>query len=505
MLDRMADIYLVFISTVCFTLLLRYLLQFYCVKRRAPGPWGFPIVGHIPLFGAKPTKTFKKWRNEYGDVFRIRLGSWNTVVLNGLSTIKEALERPGDVLSSRPNFVSTQMIRKVQENEGFPFAPFNEAYLKQRKLTAKALRKFTHIRNHQVEDLICHEVEKLAIDCLQCKGIPLDISETITLSSGVVIYNVLIGNDDKGDDVRNDESFQQYIKSSQDFVEFVGSASAIDALPWLRFILRDKAAKFAQFAIRAWTLLQPKIQQHRETFDINNLQDVTDVFLAANLPQQVNDKTVEITERRQLHTLDHLFGAGFETVSTTLKWAILYMTAYPEVQRKVQFEIDTIVGNCRSVTVADKARLHYTQATILETLRASCIAHLAIPRSTLTETKINGFDIDKDTVIIMNLHSISHDASLWENPEEFKPERHLDTNGMLDKRSPVVQFGLGRRRCVGEHLARNELFLYFSLLLQRLTFEKPKDDYLDLEPVAKLVNTPKPFRVVVKGRTQFLM
>jgi hypothetical protein len=73
-------------------------------KTYPDGPFGFPIIGHLPLFGNYPPKTFMKWWNSYGDVFSIRLGSWNAIVVNGYNAVKAAAEHPDDVFSGRPNF-----------------------------------------------------------------------------------------------------------------------------------------------------------------------------------------------------------------------------------------------------------------------------------------------------------------------------------------------------------------------------------------------------------------
>ena len=499
----MADInvYYVLVSAVCFLLITLAFLRILTLskkKRRAPGPWGFPIVGHLPLFGSQPTATFRKWRKLYGDVFRIRLGSWNAVVLNGYSTIKMAMERRSDAFSGRPDFFSTQLTRKFRDDEdSVEFGPFNVAYLKQQKLTAYALRKFTNIRNSYVDDLVDDEVEKLATLFVSFKEEPADIIEPITLSVGCVIYQLLFG---KGGNVREDESFKLFVRNTEDFNEFVGSSNAMDVLPWLRFILRDKVHKFLGMARISDEILQRKLKEHKESLDANNLRDVTDVFLAANLPDKVDDKAEDITEARLLHTVSDLLGAGYSTVSTSMHWLFLYMLAYPDVQRQVQSEIDNVVENGRKVDLNDRPKLHYTQATILEVMRMISATPLALPHSTTIDTHLNGYDIDKNTVVIVNLHSINFDESLWENPDSFKPERHLDAHNTFKKHSPVSPFGLGRRRCVGESFAKNEVFLFFTRIIQRFSFQKPEHDCIDLKPIERLTNTPKPFRAIIKER-----
>ena len=480
------------------TLILLKAFRILETKTRAPGPWGFPVVGHLPLFGLKPTKTFNKWWITYGDVYRIRLGSWNAVVLNGFFTVKGALERTDDAFSSRPPFFSAKIMKSICDNiDTIPLAPFNMAYLNQKKLKVAALNKFTKNCKNIVEELVKDEVDKLANSWLLCKEKPLDIDKSITHSAASTIYQVLFG---KCDDVRQDREFIQLFEASGKFPEFVGPGNPIDVLPWLRFLLREKVNKFKIFIKTHHAFWQRQAQEHIKSMDMNHLGDVTDMFLAENLLNQVADKTIDIQEGKELYTLIDLLGAALDTTAITLKWVILFMAAFPKIQAHIQQEIDEVVLNERSVNIYDKTKLHYTQAALLEIMRISSVVPLALPHSARIDATINGYDIDKDTVVIVNLHSMNYDDSVWENSEDFKPERHLDTNNMFMGHSPVVVFGLGRRRCIGEYLAKDELFLYSTLLLQRLSFDKPENTVLDLEPLEMLTNNPKPFHVIVKER-----
>ena len=467
-------------------------------KNYAPGPWGFPLVGHLPLFGTKTTITFQRWAKRYGNIFRIRLGSWNTVILNGHSVVVNALERQDDAFSGRPDFHSTKITREFRGNEdSVEFGPFNVAYLKQRKLTAYALRKLTQVRGDYIQELILNEAKKLVEKILSKEKESQTVAEEVTLSAASVIYQVLFG---KGGNVREDEHFRQILENLNAFTDFVGSGNAIDVMPWLRFFLRKKMVDFLQLVNTSNKLIWQKVQDHKNSLHADKFDDVTAVFLAAQLPETVNDKETDVSEARQLFTLSDLLGAGFSTTSTTLLWLIVYVMAYPEVQRKVQFEIDNVVGTEGTVTLKDRSQLHYTQATITEVLRLCNTAPLALPHCTTMDTTLNGFHIDKGTVILVNLDSVNKDETVWENPMTFNPERHLNGSNEFEKRNKVYPFGLGRRRCVGEFLAKTELFLFFSTLMQRCAFKKPETESIDLEPLQTIVNSPRPFRVIVEKR-----
>ena len=467
-------------------------------RHYAPGPWGFPVVGHLPLLGHRPTDTFKIWRNKYGDVFRIRLGSWNAIVLNGHGTVKNALERPDDVFASRPDFISTQIARDYRNGEeNVEFGPFNAAYVKQRKLTALALRQFTNVRDGYFHNIVKTDAEELILHFLSRKETPNFEEEAITFSMASIIYRILFG---KGGNAGGDTELRQMVHVQDGFVEFVGSGNAIDVLPWLRFILPSKLRELMKFIHFSDAVVHRKVSEHKGSFRSSNLRDVTDVFIAAKLPDSVQDKTVDVTEKRQMLTLSDLLGAGFGTMSRTMHWLILYMIAYPDVQKQVQSEIDIKIGRSRTVDFNDRPNLHYTRATIREVIRINPIVPVSAPHLSTAATTINGYAVDKGTVIIANFKSVNHDETIWESPELFKPERHLDGDGSLKKRSSITAFGVGRRKCIGEYYAMLQLFLLFAMLMQQCAFEKPDDDSIDLEPVEKLLASPKPYRVIVKER-----
>jgi cytochrome P450 len=197
-----------------------------------------------------------------------------------------------------------------------------------------------------------------------------------------------------------------------------------------------------------------------------------------------------------------LEGAGFDTSNKSLQWAILYMAEYPEVQQRVQKEIDDVIGSGQRVELKDKPRLTYTEATILEIMRMTSIAPFALPKIAIKDTLLQGYNIDKGTVVFFNIHSISYDTNFWGDPQIFRPERLIDDNNKLikEKCNHIVPFGLGRRRCVGEFLAKMEQFLFFANILRRCKLFKAPGVQYDLEPELGLVYSPKPFKVVIEER-----
>ena len=459
------------------------------------------MVGHLPFFGSYPPQTFQKWQETYGDVFRIRMGSWKTVVLNGYSAIKDAMDRKDDVFSSRPNLFSFQVLKEVNGGqETLPFGPFDQTYTQLRKETAKALYKFTHTNAQYTQEVVLEEAEMLTNGFLTWNGQPNYIDEIIQLSVGSIIYQIIFG---RGHNVREDETFKASVEGANAVVKYIGRGNPIDVIPWLRYVMPWKASKFFEINQKSATTRFEKVKDHMDTFDCNDVRnDVVDTFIAVNLLDSTGNERYTLTKQCLLRSVSDLTGAALETTSTSMEWLLSYMTAYPDEQRRVQSEIEEVVGSGRRVVLSDKPNLCFTEATMLEVLRITTPAKFAVPHYTLNDTKINGYDIDRNTVVLLNLHSVHHAKDYWENPEEFRPDRFLTEEKKLDneKCNRVIPFGLGRRRCVGEHLAKIELFLLFSNVMQRCTFSPADGEPVDLMPILGLIYKPKRMQVVVSER-----
>ena len=169
--------------------------------------------------------------------------------------------------------------------------------------------------------------------------------------------------------------------------------------------------------------------------------------------------------------------AGVETTLTTMRWFLLYLFHYPQYQGKLYEEIRSKVGVKRPVTYKDADALPLVQAAILETHRLATVGPLGIPHNTTKETTLGGESIPKNTMVIFNVHRIHHDESVWENPDDFKPERWLNADGTLrpEKEFHFITFSTGTRSCIGEKMARIELFLMVTRILAKFEVSPDPD------------------------------
>ena len=310
-------------------------------KRLPPGPWGLPIFGHLPFFGQSPPKTFARWRSTYGNVFRIRLGSWKTVILNGYDVIKEAADK-GDDFSGRPGFVAQNITAAVRGAQSFAFGTFSEEYLCTRKMTTNALRMFTTNEKTGTQNLFIEEANTLAHMLVQ-KGVhhqAISILGDIQYAVGSTIFQFLYGHENQ---INIKEELRKMIDRANNFIDFTGNGNPFDVMPWLQYVMPGRINEFKRLLDENTAIGKRQVNEHVATFSGNNIRDMTDALLVADIGEN-NHKGQKITRSRLLATLTDLQGAGFDTTNKTLQWLILYMAAYPRFQRRVQKEIDDVIG-----------------------------------------------------------------------------------------------------------------------------------------------------------------
>ncbi|XP_077968458.1 cytochrome P450 2B1-like [Styela clava] len=241
------------------------------------------------------------------------------------------------------------------------------------------------------------------------------------------------------------------------------------------------------------------IEEHRKTFDIDNTRDYIDGYL-----KQIElrgGKESSFKEQQLLHTMRDFFIAGTENSSSTLRWSFLCFAHYPEIQEKVSKEVKQVIGS-GVPSMSHKEAMPYTCAFIHEITRFRTLVPLAIPHVTTEDVKFKGYRIPKGTPVLPNLYAANHDPNVFEHPNEFKPERFIDDAGKFVPSNQVVPFSVGPRYCLSEQLAKMELFLFLTNVIQRFEIvpdpEKPLPSFRD--SVTGMADVALPYEVSFRQR-----
>ena len=275
-------------------------------------------------------------------------------------------------------------------------------------------------------------------------------------------------------------------------------------IPFLGYITNNFNRKIERAKDIKKQLFSHEFSAHRETYNPGVIRDLTDSFISAYEKEIANgiDKDIGSIEDIPDLMLD-VAVAAIDTISHTISWFILYNVLHQDIQAKLHKELDDVVENDRLPCWQDAQNMPYLQATLCEVLRRSEAVPLT-GTTTIRNTTIAGFHIPKNTKVIINIDEIHHDPKEWPEPNEFKPERFLDSDGKFvgwTTKHAFMPFGLGRRECLGQLFARIVMFTFASTLLHLYKIELPEGaEKPSTSPIGIEFHQPKDFTVVAKKR-----
>ncbi|XP_063738317.1 LOW QUALITY PROTEIN: cytochrome P450 1A1 [Eleginops maclovinus] len=456
--------------------------------RRLPGPKPLPIIGNVFEVGSRPYLSLTAMSKRYGDVFQIQIGMRPVVVLSGSDTIRQALIKQGEDFSGRPDLYS---FRLVNDGKSLAFSTDQAGVWRaRRKLAYSALRSFSTLEGTtpeyscMLEEHICKEGDYLIrqLNTVMKADGSFDPFRHIVVSVANVICGMCFGRRYNHDD----QELLGLVNLSDEFGQVVGSGNPADFIPLLQYLPSNTMKKFMSINVRFNAFVQKIVTEHYTTYDKNNIRDITDSLIDHCEDRKLDENSnIQMSDEKIVGIVNDLFGAGFDTISTALSWAVMYLVAYPEIQERLYQELKDKVGLNRSPLLSDKPNLPSLEAFILELFRHSSFLPFTIPHCATKDTSLNGYFIPKDTCVFINQWQINHDPELWKDPSSFDLDRFLSADGTeVNKQEgeKVMVFGMGKRRCIGEVIARNEVYLFLAIIVQRLHFHAMPGQPLDMTP-----------------------
>ncbi|CAL8092448.1 unnamed protein product [Orchesella dallaii] len=471
--------------------------------KELPGPRGLPLVGNIFQLGKFGNAQFCKWTEKYGNIYQVKLGNQSTVVISDPKLTKE-------IFSNDAVFTGRFVIPSMQFYDEHPglgiFSSEGELWETHRRFLLRQLRDFGFGKS-AMETLIMEEVQETLQRFMQQVGKPVSqIRQTFRLAVVNSLWTILTSQRFNQDDPK---LIKLAFNTTQAINDVIESGSLVLFLPWLRHIIPKLSGytKIREIFQENRVLIEDTIDKHKKSFKEEDLNDFIDVYLAE--VRKTTDSTSpfygEAAERQLAVSLFDLFFAGSDTTATTISWIILLLSKHPEVQQKLQKEIDEITGSSRKVSVTDRPQMPYMQALIDETLRFSTITPDGVQHRALADSEFHGYFIPKDVLIQPNLYYIHHSKAIWGDPENFRPERFLSSDGKTFIKNDNLQaFQVGRRQCVGETLARDTLFLYTSNIFQQFSIELDPNSVQPSisESEVGFLRAPLPYTVIMKDRLE---
>ncbi|KAM3930530.1 cytochrome P450 2K1-like [Leptodactylus fuscus] len=476
------------VTVLLFILFCLFLIKFLTIskddlpKNFPPGPKPLPIIGNIHILNLKkPYKTFLELSKEYGPVFTVHIGSQKMVLLCGYETVKDALVNYAEEFSERPHI---PIFEDITKGFGVIFS-HGENWKVMRRFTLSTLRDLGMGRR-TIENKINEECDFLVKKFHSYGGKPFENTMIMNAAVANIIVSILLGHRFDYDD----PVFLRLLSLMNESIRLAGSPmlmlyntfhSVIRWLPGGHNKVKANAAETQKF-------IRENFTKRKEQLDVNDQRTLIDAFFVKQ-QEEKSEFASYFHDQNLTIVISNLFAAGMETTSTTLRWGLLLMMKYPEIQKNIQNEIEKVIGSSEPQSEHRK-KMPYTDAVIHEVQRFSNIIPTNLPHATAQDVTFRGYFIPKGTYVVPLLTSVLRDEAHFEKPNEFYPQHFLDSEGNFVKKEAFLPFSAGKRSCAGENLAKMELFLFFTGLLQKFTFQPVSE--LDLTPAMGFTTPPMP-------------
>ncbi|XP_072161223.1 probable cytochrome P450 305a1 isoform X2 [Bemisia tabaci] len=462
-----------------------------------PGPEGLRFIGNVPLIKRLSREkgglhlAFSSLAEQFKtSILGLQLGSDLVVVV--FSEDNLAAVHLDEVFNARPNDFFSRL-RTFGVCKGVTFTD-GDLWLEHHKFALKHLHQLG-FGKVKVKNLIKEEISHF-VKLLNNQRDDVCITKYLARLVLNVLWTVVAGTRFSLDDPKLGRLLELMNSRSKAF-DFSGGL--LNRFPWMRFLAPDKSGYklISNLNSELRNFLMDEIEKHKGT-RTDEVRDFMDLYLE-KIDAPGTDKGIFNEDQLVAVCLD-FFIAGSHTTSDTLGFALLAMTRYPDVQAKVQRCLDAAVLPGTAPDFTEEKGMNYVSAVLLEAMRSCFVAPTSGPRRATRTTTVGGYTIPQGTTVLMSIHSILNDKKRWSDPEMFRPERFLDNDGNITNSDRLYFFGRGKRRCIGEALARNFIFQFFTSLLYHFEFSAIPDKPLPTTPVAGIFLSPQPFHVNLRPR-----
>ncbi|XP_049992348.1 cytochrome P450 2J4-like isoform X9 [Alexandromys fortis] len=358
-------------------------------KNHPPGPRRLPFIGHLlQLDMEKPHLGVQQLVKKYGNVISLDLGIKSSVVVSSLPLIKEAFTHLEENFMSRPKFP----LQSLLFNENGLILSSGQTWKEQRRFALMTLRNFG-LGKKSIEQRMQEEAYHLVEVIKEEKGQPFDPHFKINNAVSNIICSITFGERFE----YHDSQFQELLRLLDEAMclTFSKMAQLYNLFPWIMKHLPGSH----QTTLATWRQLKSYVsdivENHHRDWNPDEPRDFIDAFLTEMTKHP--DKTTSFNKENLICSTLDLFFAGTETTSTTLRWALLYMALYPEIQEKVQAEIDRVIGQEKQPSLNDRDAMPYTNAVVHEVQRIGNIIPLNVPREVTADTTLAGFHLPKES------------------------------------------------------------------------------------------------------------
>ncbi|CAK1553950.1 unnamed protein product [Leptosia nina] len=470
-----------------------------------PGPKWLPILGcayEIQKVREKSGYLYKCIReisNKYsydGHMVGIKIGKDRIVLVNSYEANKEMLYN--EDIDGRPKGIFYQA-RTWGESKGV-LVTDGELWKEQRRFLIKHLKEFgfgrkgmTEISFSEARHLV-KDLSKATGDTGSAEFVMHNFFNTYILNT---LWSMMAGIRYEPDDPQM-IVLQKLLFDLFAAIDMVGCA--FSHFPILSYVA-PRASGYTYFIAtheKVWKFLRDEIARHKERFHPSNKDnDFMDVYI--RVLNEPGEKPT-YSEGQLVAMCMDMFMAGTETTAKSMSFCFSYLVRNQEAQQKAQEEIDRVVGRDRLPTLEDKANMPYNEAIVHESVRHFMGRTFGVPHRAMKDTSLAGYNIPKDTMVVSNYTNILMDENLYPDPYSFKPERFI-SNGKICLPEHYFPFGLSKHRCLGDVLAKCNIFLFTTSVLQKFSvLPVPGEGLPSLNHVDGATPSAAPFKALIVNR-----
>ncbi|KDP32010.1 hypothetical protein JCGZ_12471 [Jatropha curcas] len=456
-----------------------------------PTPPALPVIGHLHLFKQPIHRNLQNLSQKYGSIFSLRCGSYPMIIISSPSAVEECFTKNDIVLANRPPLLMGKYLN--YNHTTLVTAPYGDHWRNLRRISAleifsaKRLDTFLGIRREEIRIFL----QKLNQAC--CDGFSkVEMRPLLSELTFNIIMRMVTGKRYGNYDVEEARKFREMIREIFAYAEASYPGDFLPFLQWIDF--QGYVKKVKALARRTDELLQGLIDRQRNDQNSSNKSMISHLLsLQESQPEYYTDEIVKG------FILDIIFG-GTESSALTIEWALSSLLKNPQVLEKAKDELDIKIGQESLMDELDISKLFYLQNIISETLRLYPAGPLLLPHLSSKDCTIEGYNVSKNTIVLVNAWAIHRNPNLWNDAEKFKPERFEE--GESDAYCyKFMPFGHGRRTCPGMGLANKVVGFALGCMIQCFEWERVDGKEIDMtEGIGLSMPKAIPLEVMCKAR-----
>ncbi|KAL4297425.1 hypothetical protein GQ457_12G002240 [Hibiscus cannabinus] len=435
-------------------------------KRLPPGPRGLPILGNLLMIGNKPHHDLRRLSHKYGPIMHLRFGLMPVIVVSSPEAAELFLKTHDLVFASRPPHEASKCICYNQQN--LAFSPYGSYWRNMRKmctlelLSNHKINSFGSMRKQELDLLVRHIREAAGAG-----GVAVDLSSMVTSFSTDISCRMIIGKKYN----RDDFSEKGFAATLREGMKIGAAFNLADYIPQIKGLDLQRLSKRMKAIAKDFDDFCEKIiEEHVQSTDENRVKDFVDVMLGFVGSEETHEYRVERDTIKAI-ILDML-AAAMDSSGATIDWTLTELIRHPRVTKKLQKELESVVGMTRMVEESDLEKLEYLNMVIKESFRLHPVVPLLPPHAAREDCTVNGFHIPKDARILINAYAIGRDQTVWTYADKFYPERFVGSDiDVCGHDFQLIPFGSGRRGCPGMQLALTIVRLVVAQLVHCFDWE----------------------------------